>query len=278
MATTSWDEQPAAVPAARSRRVRPELRLVLGSVLLGFILLLVFVGPFVYDVSPTKGDLLDNLQPPAWFGEHPLGTDQLGRDVLARAMDGGRVSLAVAALAVLIGGLIGTILGVIAGYFEGPVGAVVMRVVDIQLSIPVILLAAILVIGLGPGFTTTVIALSVTTWVEYARLIRGQVLAYKGKDYLDSARVVGAANTRMVVRVVLPATGPLVAVVTTVAVSQVMLMESGLTFLGFGIQPPQTSWGGQLGEGCPVPQHRVVDQHRPWGVSDVDGAGREPSG
>ena len=138
-----------------------------------------------------------------------------------------------------------------------------MRVVDIQLSIPVILLAAILVIGLGPGFMTTVIALSVTTWVEYARLIRGQVLAYKGRR-LDSARVVGAANTRMVIRYVLPQQDQLVAVVTTVAVSQVMLMESGLTFLGFGIQPTQTSWGGQLGEG--VPYLNIA-----WWISTVPG-------
>ena len=239
-------------PAARRRpRSKADKRLVIALLIFVPIVLVVIFGPVFYGVSPSKGDLLNNLTKPTWFGkgDHPLGTDNLGRDVLARLMVGGRISLGVSTVALLIGCFVGVVLGTLAGYFGGVGGAIIMRLVDLELSIPVILLAMVLVVGLGPGLLTTAVALSVTSWVHYARLVRGQVLAFKGKDYLDSALAAGAGHLRILVRYVLPATASTIAVVSMYTFSSILLLESALTFLGFGVQPPRNSWGGDLGAG-----------------------------
>ena len=203
--------------------------------------------------DPLEGRLTERLTPPVWqeggTWEHPLGTDKVGYDVASRIIHGARVSLIVAGLSILSGGFVGTALGLIAGYFGGWVDHVIMRLVDIKLSVQSVLLALVLVGVMGPGFHTVIIVIALVLWVRYARLVRGETLALKNQDFIAKARVAGASNFRIMSRHLFPNVVNTLIVLATLEVGQVILLEAGLSFLGVGIPRPTPAWGLMVADG-----------------------------
>ena len=206
----------------------------------------VTVGPWLA-ADPTAQQLALRLEGPSLT--HPLGLDELGRDVLARLLSGGRVSLLVGGAVVVISALVGTIVGAVSGYLGGWIDEVVGRVMDILLAFPGILLAIAMVAVLGPSLTNVVLALSLIGWVGYARLVRGQVLKIRELEYVQAARAVGATTPRILLRHVIPATLSTVIVQATLGMAAAVVAEASLSFLGLGVQPPMPSWGTMLDAG-----------------------------
>jgi peptide/nickel transport system permease protein len=202
--------------------------------------------------SPTKQSLAQRLRPPAWTGQsgagHLIGTDQLGRDVLSRILYGGRLSLIVALLAVLLSASIGTFLGLVGGYAGGVLERVLMRLAEIQLAFPFILLVVTIVAVLGPSAVNVVLALGASGWVSYTRLVRAQVLTLRELAYVESARSLGASAPRILLRHLLPNVLSPVVVLASFSVAQMIILESALSFLGLGVQPPTPTWGGMLAD------------------------------
>ena len=233
------------------------------------ILLLVLVLPAVFANqielhNPEIGNLNDRLLPPFWVGEEivqgevvreagsmkfPLGTDKLGRDNFSRMVHGARVSLTVALLAIALGGVVGTALGLMAGYYGGKTDAVIMRIVDIKLAFPSILLALVLVAAFKPHMVTVIVVIAVLLWARYARLVRGEALAIRHRDFVDRARVAGASDLRIMARHILPNLVNTVVVLATLEVGHVIILESTLSFLGAGIPPPTPAWGLMVADG-----------------------------
>jgi peptide/nickel transport system permease protein len=203
--------------------------------------------------EPFQGNLSSRLTPPVWQAggtmEHILGTDKLGRDMLSRIIYGARISLAVSLIAIFVGGIIGTALGLISGYFGGMTDAVIMRLVDISLALPTILLALVLVAAVGPSFGTVVTVLVVLLWARYARLVRGETLAIKELDFIARARVAGASATRIMFKYILPNVVNSLIVLATLQVGYVILFESSLSFLGAGLPRAQPAWGVMVSDG-----------------------------
>jgi peptide/nickel transport system permease protein len=203
--------------------------------------------------DPLKGSLSKRLKPPAWQQggtiEHPLGTDKLGRDMLSRIIHGARVSLMVSLVAIFVGGVIGTGLGLISGYFGGWVDALLMRLVDISLSLPTILLALVLVAAVGPSFGTVITILMIFLWARYARLVRGETLSIKERDFIARARVAGASHIRIMGRYIFPNVVNSLVVLATLQVGYVILLESTLSFLGAGLPRPLPAWGLMIADG-----------------------------
>jgi peptide/nickel transport system permease protein len=234
-----------------SRRCSP---LLLGSwlILLGLIAT-ALMSPYVSPHNPTGERLIDRLLPPAWEEEgewrYVLGTDHLGRDLLSRIMYGSRVSLVVGFAAVAIGGAWGIALGVTAGFLGGRADEIIMAVADMQLAFPTILLAIAIIAVLGPSFTNLVVVIGVSGWVTYARIARAQVLSLREKEFVEAIKAQGGSQWRIVWRHILPnILSPLI-VVATLDLARTIIMESTLSFLGLGIQPPTPSWGGMLSDG-----------------------------
>ena len=239
----------ASSPAAR--RLRRSRSAQLGLVCVAAVVTLALVGPlFVGD--PTQQDLLLRLKPPAWApGGDPqfvLGSDQLGRDVLARIVYGARISLLIALLAVVLAGVLGVTLGLYTGYYGGALDGIVMRLAEVQLAFPFILLVILIVGAIGPSVTNLVLVLGISGWILYARVVRGQVLALRAMDFVLAARCVGIADNAIVLRHVLPNAFSPVIVVATFAAAQVIVTEAALSFLGLGVQPPDASWGRMLSD------------------------------
>ena len=203
--------------------------------------------------DPFKGNILERLQPPAWLEggswSHPLGTDKLGRDMLSRIIYGARISLTIAAISIVCGGLVGTTLGLIAGYWGGLWDHVIMRLVDIKISIPSILLALILAAAMGPSYFTVIIVVALTLWTRYARLVRGEVLSLRHQDFVAKARVAGATTPRIILRHLLPNVVNTIIVLATLEVGVVIILEASLSFLGAGIPPPNPAWGLMVADG-----------------------------
>jgi peptide/nickel transport system permease protein len=202
------------------------------------------VAPF----GPDDQDLLRRLRPPG-LGANVLGTDELGRDILSRLVYGARISLSIGVIAVVLSCPIGVGVGLVAGYAGRRTDDVLMRLTEIQLAIPTILLAIAVVAVLGPGVRNVVITLSVTGWTVYARLIRGETLALKGRDFVQAARAAGAGDLRVMVRHVLPNVLSPVIVVAVFAVANMIVLEATLSFLGLGVEPRVPTWGGMLNSG-----------------------------
>jgi peptide/nickel transport system permease protein len=205
------------------------------------------VGPWFAPDDPFVQDLPQRLNGPTW--RHPLGFDELGRDVLARLLAGARVSLLVGLAVVMLSATIGVTIGAVAGYAGGWLDEVVGRLMDVLLAFPGILLAIALVAVLGPSLTNVVIALVTIGWVGYARLVRGQVLKLRELDYVQAARALGAGSTRILVRHVVPGTLSAVTVQATLGMAGAIISEASLSFLGLGVQPPVPSWGTMLDAG-----------------------------
>ena len=218
------------------------------------VVLAAAAAPLVSPFDPIRQSLRERLKAPALFAEegrqrHLLGTDQLGRDILSRVIYGSRVSLAVGFAAVIIGGAIGGILGLISGYAGGVVDEIIMLVVDAQLAFPFILLAIGIIAVLGPSFGNLIIIVGLSGWVTYARLVRAQVLTIKEREFVIAIRGLGGSTWRILVSHIVPNTLAPFLVVTTLELARTILLESTLSFLGLGIQPPTPSWGGMLNEG-----------------------------
>jgi len=205
------------------------------------------VGPSVSRYDPAAQTLSARLEPPS--REHPLGLDELGRDILARLVAGARISLAVGLAVVSVSSLIGLTIGSIAGYFGGFVDDAISRLVDVLMAFPGILLAIGMVAVLGPSLPNVILALCVIGWVGYARLVRGQVLRVRELEYVQAARALGAGPARIIVRHVLPSALPAVVVQATLGMAGAIIAEASLSFLGLGVQPPTPSWGTMLDAG-----------------------------
>jgi peptide/nickel transport system permease protein len=209
---------------------------------------LALTAPLIAAHDPLRGDLEQRLLPPGTDG-HWLGTDALGRDVVARLLHGARVSLIVGVVAVGLAGSIGVLIGLGIGYRGGWLDAVVTRIVDVQLSFPFLALALAIAAVLGASLRGVIITLAVSSWVLYARLVRGEVLAVKEMDFVQAARGLGSPAWRTMLRHVLPnVVGPAIALGSLEA-GRLIVAESALSFLGYGIQPPVPAWGNMLAEG-----------------------------
>ncbi len=227
------------------------LVLVAGGVLTAIVLLALFADR-VAPAGPNDQDIAARLRPPAMVGgtwSRPLGTDELGRDVLSRLLYGGRVSLMVGLLAVAVSCPLGVVIGLASGFFGGWIDRMLMRLTDIQLAIPTILLAMALVTVLGPGVPNLIITLSVTGWTIYARLIRGETLALRDRDFIEATRAAGAGQARIMFRHVLPNVVSPVIVVATFAVGSMVVLEATLSFLGIGVPLRVATWGSMLSSG-----------------------------
>jgi peptide/nickel transport system permease protein len=211
-----------------------------------FFVLIAIFGPMIIEYDPVKTNTANRLLPPgSIIGDHTswLGTDQIGRDILTQIVIGARISLSVAVSTVLIGGGIGVILGLLSGYFGGWVDTIIMRIADIQLSFPTILLAILIAGVLGPSVMNVIITLSITRWVTFARVVRGATLAAKNKEFVDSAIVIGASHFRVITKYILPVCLSPLLVLVTVQVGLVIISEASLSFLGLGTPPDNASWG-----------------------------------
>ena len=226
---------------------------LIGGTLLLMLVLMALFGPLLDLPDPTRGNLRARMLAPtlswAGLGSNPLGTDQLGRDILSRIVAGSRITLLIASSAVLLGGVLGTLLGLVSGYFGGLFDRLLMRLVDIQLALPLMLLALMIVAALGPSLPNLVIVLALVSWVRYARIVRGQVLAVREREFVQSARAIGASPVRIILRHILPNVLTPALVVATLELARIIVLEAGLSFLGLGVQPPYPSWGRMLADG-----------------------------
>lgn len=236
------------------------LRLLLKSKtgMLGLILVLivVFTAPLASVLAPhdpAHMDAANMLAPPVWLeggtSEHILGTDNLGRDILSRIIYGTQISLLVGITSVVIAGMIGAAMGIISGYYGGFIDAVIMRLVDSFLAIPGILITLVILSIVGPGLWTLIIVLGVTNWVGYARIVRGEVLSVKEREYVKAAQSIGVSDVKIMTKHLLPNVASSFIVVSTLSVASTIIAEASLSFLGMGIQPPTVSWGIMLNTG-----------------------------
>ncbi|GAA5663575.1 hypothetical protein Brsp07_02056 [Brucella sp. NBRC 14130] len=225
------------------------LEFIVGVVLTGCICLAVVFSGYLFPGGANKIDLLARLTPPFVNPAHIFGTDPLGRDVLARVVTGGKISLFVGFVSVIGSVVIGTVMGLVAGYYRGFWDMALMRFVDVQLAMPFILLAITVMAILGGGLFNTIILLIVSQCVQYARLVRGSVLSLREREFILSARAIGVKDWRIIFQHLLPnLLGPVI-VLMTLNVANNILLESSLTFLGLGVDPTIPSWGGMLADG-----------------------------
>jgi len=220
----------------------------LSAAALGLILLAAVFAERLAPYGPNEQDILKRLQPPGTPG-HVLGTDEVGRDILSRLIHGARISLLIGVIAVGVSCPLGVLVGLVAGYAGRRTDDVLMHITDIQLAIPTILLAIAVVAVLGPGLPNVIITLSVTGWTLYARLVRGQTMTVKTRDFVQAARANGAGDTRIVLRHVLPNVFSPVIVVAVFAVANMIVLEATLSFLGLGVEPSVVTWGRMLNGG-----------------------------
>ncbi|MFQ5826467.1 MAG: ABC transporter permease, partial [Dehalococcoidia bacterium] len=222
------------------------------AITLGFVAVAV-LGDFLAPHSPYETTLPSRLMPPFWMEggslSHPLGMDPVGRDILSRIILGARVSLVAALGAIFVGGGIGTALGLISGYYGRWMDAVIMRATDAMLSLPVLLLALLFATALGPSFTNLIIVLALVMWARFARLVRGEVLSWKEKDFVALARVAGVSSFNIILRHIFPNVVNSLVVLATLQVGWVIIVEASLSFLGAGIPPPTPSWGAMVADG-----------------------------
>ena len=221
--------------------------LKVGAAIVLVMALAAIAGPMLTPLDPVQQELALRLSGPTWG--HPFGLDELGRDILARVVAGARISFFVAVVVVSVSAVVGTLLGAIAGYFGGLLDDVISRATDTLLAFPGLLLAIALVAALGPSLGNVLFALTIIGWVGYARLVRGQVLRAREFEYVQAARALGARPSRILLRHVVPAALPAIAVQATLGMAGAIIGEAGLSFLGLGVQPPTSSWGTMLNGG-----------------------------
>jgi len=218
-----------------------------GGGLVALLFLAAVLAPILSPYDPNKQDLAERLLSPDL--RHWMGTDQFGRDILSRMLHGARISLSVGLVAVFIYVTIGLGVGSLAGYYGGWIDMVLMRLVDVMLCIPTFFLILMVVAFVGPSLLNIMVIIGLTAWPDVARLVRGEILSLKQREFISAARIMGARDSRIILKHLLPnALGPVI-VVSTLGVGSAILVESGLSFLGLGVQPPTASWGNMLMEG-----------------------------
>jgi peptide/nickel transport system permease protein len=234
------------------RKMRGNKMILFSSIIL---LITIFIGAFagfIVPFSPYDQDLDNRLKPPLWRDAdnrlHLLGTDHLGRDVLSRVIYGVRISLLIGILAVTISAIFGIVLGLIAGFYGGIFDDVIMRIADVQLAIPLILLAIAVIVVLGSSVKVLILVIGLTQWMAYARMVRGETLSLREKDFVMSGYAVGANDLRIILHYIFPNTLASLMVLITLNMAGVIVLEAGLSFLGLGIQPPEPSLGTMLSE------------------------------
>jgi peptide/nickel transport system permease protein len=240
----------------------------LSVLVIATMLSMAIFAPLLAPYSPIDQTLRDKLLPPVWFeggsSKYILGTDAFGRDILSRLIYGARVSLIVAALALTVGGGVGLVIGILAGYLGGIVETILMRLVDAAFTFPAILFALLLAVTMGQGLGTLVIAISLLLWASFARIIRGEVLALKQRDFVALAKVRGCSQMRIMLTHILPNVLNTFMVLVTLNIGVVIIAEAALSFLGAGIPPPTPTWGLMVSEG----RGRIADA---WWVSLIPG-------
>jgi len=242
--------------AVAFRRLKKNKLAMIG---LGIVLTLILVAifaPWIAPYDPTEPDLTSSLAPPS--KEHPFGTDRLGRDVFSRVIYGSRIALVVGVLIVAVQAMIGVPLGLLAGYYGGTIDNVIMRIVDILLSIPSLVLALAIASALGPGLYNVIIAFGVIGWTRFARLVRAEVLSIREKEYIEAAKATGERDVAILIKHILPNVMPTIIVIATLTMPSALILASALSFLGLGAQPPTPDWGAILAEG------RVYLRQAPW--------------
>ncbi|WP_310632045.1 ABC transporter permease subunit [Paraburkholderia sp.] len=237
------------LPPALARFVRHRAALA-SFVLLVLIALACFIGPMLLTNSPTDSDWSAISLAPTLHGGHWFGTDELGRDLLARTLVGGRVSLEVGLLGTLVSTLAGVLVGATAGFLGGRTDAILMRLVDMMYAIPYMLIAILMVTLFGRAFSLVVLTISAFSWLDMARVVRGQTLSLRTREFVDAARAIGVKPAAIIVRHIVPNLAGIVAVYATVTVPAIILTESVLSFLGLGVQEPMTSWGVLIEDGA----------------------------
>lgn len=253
--TTIADELVVAAPRrfARVRRL-PVLWLLLP---LALIALLSICAPLLGLPDPNHQDLLNTLARPALFGgswSHPLGTDKLGRDMLSQIVYGGRLTLLIGLVGMLVAVIPGTLLGVLAGFRRGIADLIVSRLIDAQLALPFVLVAIAIITATGPSLTILFSVIAITGWAHVARIVRAETLGLRERRFILALRAAGASNTRIVWRHVLPNLSGIIVVLATLQIGTAILIESALSYLGLGVVPPQISWGAILAGGKDVVQ------------------------
>ena len=236
-----------------ARRLARRRTALSGLVVVAAVVVAALAAPWLSPFDPVEQDIGNRLKPPVWrdaFGTlHPLGTDQLGRDLLARVIFGARPALLVGFAAVTISGVLGLVTGLLAGYFGGRVDDVLMRLADIQLAFPFILLAIAVIGVLGPSLPTIIVVIGVSSWVVYARIVRSAALSLRDREFVQAARALGCRDGRVLLHHILPSVFTPWLVVATLDMARVIVVESALSFLGLGVQPPTPTWGGMLADG-----------------------------
>ncbi len=235
------------------RRLARRRTSLFGLVVVAVVVVTALAAAVVTPFDPIEQDIGERLKAPltrdAAGRVHPLGTDHLGRDILARIVFGARPALLVGFAAVAISGVLGMVTGLVAGYFGGRIDDLLMRLADIQLAFPFILLAIAVIGVLGPSLTTIICVIGVSSWVVYARIVRGAALSLREREFVQAAQALGSRDGRILVRHVLPNVFTPWLVVATLDMARVIVIESALSFLGLGVQPPTPTWGGMLADG-----------------------------
>jgi peptide/nickel transport system permease protein len=235
------------------RRLVRRRTALFGLAVVAGVFLTALLAPALSPFDPLEQDISQRLREPGWQDArgqiHLLGTDHLGRDILARIIYGSRIALMVGLSAVLISGLLGMGIGLCAGYFGGRVDDFFMRLADVQLAFPFILLAIAVIGVLGPSLRNIIIVIGVSSWVVYARVVRGEVLSIREREFVQAAIALGSLDGRILLRHVLPNAFTPWLVVATLDMARVIVIESALSFLGLGVQPPTPTWGGMLADG-----------------------------
>jgi ABC-type dipeptide/oligopeptide/nickel transport system permease subunit len=254
LAGVGGDQAPRT--GARRAALQRLLRLRWGLAAAGILAVIVasaVLAPWVSPHDPLAVNIRHRLAPPAWMEggtpAHPLGTDQVGRDLLSRMIYGGRVSLVVGVSAVLLSASIGVLLGLGAGYFGGRADWTIMTGVNVMLTFPFVLLALAVIAVLGPSLVNMIMVLGAAGWPIYARVIRAETMAIREREFVVAGRALGMSHARLIFRQILPNLMSAIVVIATLQVAQVIILESFLSFLGLGIQPPTPAWGNMLGEG-----------------------------
>jgi peptide/nickel transport system permease protein len=242
-----------AAPARQRSGARVRRLPLFALSIIGAFVLCALLANVLSPADPEEQSLRQRFTPPVWdergTWKHVLGTDRLGRDLLSRIIWGSRVSLTAGVLTVLLASAFGAGVGLVAGYHGGRVDAALMRITDATMSFPVILLALILAVTVGPSFVNVVIAIAVILWARYARVLRGQVLTLMELDFITQARIAGASAWRIILRHLFPNTFNTLMVLVTLQVGYVIIVEASLSFLGAGIPPPTPAWGSMIAEG-----------------------------
>lgn len=223
------------------------------TLILAALVFAAILAPYLAPHSPTEGDIMRKSIPPIWMergtSEHPLGTDRFGRDVLSRIIYGTRIALAVSIMAIGVAGTVGTVVGLVSGYRGGAIDAVLMRLTDVGLSLPTILIAVVLVAVSEPSFRNVILVIALLLWPRFARQVRGETLAIKEQDFVALAVVAGRSSAWIISRHIFPNVVPTLLVISTLQVGYVILLEGSLSFLGVGVPPPNPAWGLMIADG-----------------------------